>query len=114
MSKVTSIDRYPPGERKETIRTQKVSTVLNHLIDIDVEFSKISQKVIKNMAKECGIARLTKKTYPEIRIILRILTERIIKTCEIRSKTRHRNVINVEDVLYAFQSYGRTIIGYEP
>lgn len=73
----------------------------------------ISKATIRRLARRGGVHRISGLIYIEIREILKVFIQNIIRNAIIYAEYSKRRTVMVEDVIYALKRKGRTLYGFD-
>jgi|UniRef100_A0A914DYW8 histone H4 len=72
----------------------------------------ITKPAIRRLARRGGVKRISGLIYNEIRQVLKVFLERIVKDSIAYCEHVHRRTITAMDVVYALKRHGRTLYGF--
>ncbi|VDK22946.1 unnamed protein product [Taenia asiatica] len=72
----------------------------------------ITKPAIRRLARRGGVKRISGLIYEEIRIVLKIFLESIIRDAVAYTEHARRRTVTALDVVYALKRRGRTIYGF--
>ena len=72
----------------------------------------ITKHAIRRLARRGGIKRISEHVYEEVRGVLMVYLENLIKDVVTYTKHARRKTVTALDVVYALKKRGRTIYGF--
>jgi histone H4 len=72
----------------------------------------ITNPAIRRLARRGGVKRISGLIYEEIRGVLKVFLENLIRDTVIYTEHAHRKTVTALDVVYALKRQGRTLYGY--
>ncbi|KAL5962392.1 Histone H4 [Taenia solium] len=72
----------------------------------------VTKPAIRRLARRGGVKRISGLIYEEIRIVLKIFLESIIRDAVAYTEHARRKTVTALDVVYALKRRGRTIYGF--
>lgn len=72
----------------------------------------ITKPAIRRLARRGGVKRISALVYDEIREVLRMFLQQIIKDAITYTDHAHRKTVTALDVVYALKRRGRTLYGF--
>ncbi|KAK6544646.1 Core component of nucleosome [Orbilia ellipsospora] len=74
----------------------------------------ITKPSIRRLARRGGVKRISGQIYEEIRGVMKIYMEKILKDCVTYCEHARRKTVTVVDVVHALRRIGRPIYGFDP
>ncbi|GBO28656.1 Histone H4 [Araneus ventricosus] len=72
----------------------------------------ITKPAIRRLARRGGVKRISGLIYEEIRGVLKIFLENVIRDAVTHTEFGHRKTVTSMDVIYALKSQGRNLYGF--
>ncbi len=72
----------------------------------------ITKPAIRRMARRGGVKRISGLIYEEIRGVLKVFMEHILKDAVTYTEHARRKTVSTMDVVYSFKKHGRTLYGF--
>jgi len=72
----------------------------------------ITKRAIRRLARRGGVKRISGLTYEEIRGVLKVFLEKVIRDSVTYTEHARRKTVTAMDVVYALQRQGKTLYGY--
>lgn len=72
----------------------------------------ITKPAIRRLARRGGVKRISGLIYEEVRSVLRVFLESIIKDAVTYTEHARRKTVIAMDVVYALKRQGKTLYGY--
>lgn len=72
----------------------------------------ITKPAIRRLARRGGVKRLSGDIYEEIRNVLKIFLEDVVRDSVVYTEHAHRKTVTAMDVMYALKRQGRTLYGF--
>ena len=73
----------------------------------------ITKQDIRRLARRGGVKRISGLVYEEIRAILKVFLERILRDAVTYMEHGNRKIITALDVVFALKRHGRTLYGFD-
>jgi len=73
---------------------------------------EITKPAIRRLARRGGVKRISGLMYPEVRGVLRIFLDQIIRVSVTYMDHCNRKTVTCMDVIYALKREGRTLYGF--
>ncbi|KAI1755600.1 histone-fold-containing protein [Xylaria castorea] len=73
----------------------------------------ITKPAIRRLARRGGVKRISGSIYEEIRTVLKMRLEQIIKDCVTYTEYRQAKTVTINDVLHSLRRQGRPIYGFD-
>lgn len=73
----------------------------------------ITKATIRRLARRGGVHRISGLIYSEVREILKIFLQNVIRNATIYAEFSKRKLVMVEDVIYALRKKGQTLYGFD-
>jgi len=88
------------------------STARLHRKILKDNVTAITKSVIRRMARRGGVKRISASIYDEVRGVLKIFLESVIRDTVTYTEHSKRKTVTAMDVVYALKKQGRTIYGF--
>lgn len=72
----------------------------------------ITKPAIRRLARRGGVKRINGMIYEEVRGVLRVFLENVIRDAVTYTEHAKRHTVTVLDVIYALKRQGRTLYGF--
>jgi len=98
----------------KTIQGRGVALPKRHRKILKDSINGITKPAIRRVARRGGVKRISGMIYEEVRKVLIIYLEDILRDCVTYVEHAKRQTVTVTDVIYAVKRRGRPIYGFDP
>lgn len=72
----------------------------------------ITKPAIRRLARRGGVKRISSLIYEEMRGVLKMFLENVIRDSTVYTEHAHRKTVTTQDVVYSLKKAGRTLYGF--